>query len=120
MAKYDTKHAKAASAAMEEGLQDLIDSASELLEGLKDQQGAAVENLRARASDTIRSARRRLAAFRPDVQELATRTLQTTAKFVRRDPWRAVAIGALVVAALAIFTRQGDDDERDDDSDDRE
>ena len=100
----------AVSAEIESGLEELIAGAEALIDELRDQQGAAVDNLRSRAAATVRSARRRLAEMRPDVQELATRTARTTVAFVRSDPWRAVALGALAVLALGIFFSGGDDD----------
>ncbi len=110
MTKNGTKQAKVPGAAVEEGLQDLIDSAEELLESLRDQQGEVVEGLRARASATMRSARRRLEALRPDVGELATRSLQSTVSFVRKDPWRALALGAVILLAIGVLANRGDAD----------
>jgi ElaB/YqjD/DUF883 family membrane-anchored ribosome-binding protein len=94
-------------------LEDLIESAEALLEELQDQQGAAAETLRARAWATIKSARSRLADMRPQVGDLATKTLRGTLKFVRRDPWRAVALGALLVLALGVLANAGDDEDDD-------
>ena len=94
------------------GLEELIESAEALLEELNDQQGPAVESLRARASATLKSASRHLSALRPNVEELASRTLQQTMGFVRRDPWRAVALGALAIVALGILAHaSGDEDD---------
>lgn len=94
-----------------EGLQELIDSAEALLEEIKDQKDPAVANVRARLRSTLKSASGRLAALRPDVEEMTSRTIQHTADFVRRDPWRAVALGALAIVALAIIGyAQSDDD----------
>jgi ElaB/YqjD/DUF883 family membrane-anchored ribosome-binding protein len=102
--------ARAASDQIGEGLQELIESAEALLEELKDQQGAAAASLRDRAFATIKSARRRLGDLQPEVSELATRTLKSTVSFVRQDPWRAVAIGALLVVVLGVLASGGDDD----------
>jgi ElaB/YqjD/DUF883 family membrane-anchored ribosome-binding protein len=93
---------------IQDNLADLIESVEALLGDLKDQRGAAAETLRTRAWATVKSARRRLADVSPEVGDLAAKTMRGTAKFVRRDPWRAVAIGALVVVAagvLASFAR---------------
>ena len=105
----------ALSAEIESGLEELIAGAEALIEELQDQKGEAVDNLRSRAAATIRNARRRLVDLRPDVQDLAARTARTTAAFVRRDPWRAVALGALAVLALGIFVSSGGDDDSDED-----
>ena len=88
---------------IQDNLEDLIESVEALLEDLKDQRGAAADTLRKRAWATVKSARRRLADVRPEVGDLAARTLRGTAKFVRRDPWRAIAIGALIVVAASVL-----------------
>jgi hypothetical protein len=60
------KHAKRIKRAVADsssGLQSLIDSAEELLESMKDQQGAVAAQLREKLSDTIRKTRDRLDDF---------------------------------------------------------
>ncbi len=94
-------------------LEDLIESAEALLEELQDQQGAAAETLRARAWATIKSARRRLTDLRPQVGDLAAKTFRGTLTFVRRDPWRAVALGALLILALGVLAHGGGDEDED-------
>jgi ElaB/YqjD/DUF883 family membrane-anchored ribosome-binding protein len=81
------------------GLQEFIDSAEDLLEGLQDQQGVAVERLRAKVSATISSARERLADT--DVSEMASEAYDNTVGFIRQDRWRAVAVGALAILAAS-------------------
>jgi len=94
-----------------DGLQELIDSAEALLEELRDAKDPAVETLRAKLRRTVKSASSRLQALRPDVGELTSQTLQHTMSFVRRDPWRALALGALAVVALGILAHvSGDED----------
>jgi ElaB/YqjD/DUF883 family membrane-anchored ribosome-binding protein len=94
-----------------QGLEELIDSAQALLEELQDQQGPAVESLRARAAATLKSASRHLSRLRPGAEELASRTFRSTLGFIRRDPWRAIALGALAVVAIGILAHSGDSDE---------
>jgi ElaB/YqjD/DUF883 family membrane-anchored ribosome-binding protein len=94
----EAKHSAAAT------LQGVIDSAEEFLDGLSAQQGEAVERLRENIEGEIERAREQLCAL--DVEQVATSTVANTVGFVRRDPWRAVAIGALaVVAALVLRPR---------------
>jgi ElaB/YqjD/DUF883 family membrane-anchored ribosome-binding protein len=88
---------------IQDNLEDLIESFEALLEDLKDQRGTAAEKLRTRAWATVKSARRRLADLRPEMGDLAAKTMRGTVKFVRRDPWRAVAIGALVIVAAGVL-----------------
>ncbi|HEX4268301.1 MAG TPA: hypothetical protein VHY36_10465 [Steroidobacteraceae bacterium] len=108
MAKRRTKHANAAVADTATGLQDLIDSAEELLESLRDQQGAAVELLRAKVSATIGNARERIGEL--DVPVLASDAVEGTVAFLRSDPWRSVALGALAALAISLLFSHGSED----------
>ena len=90
------------------GLQDLIDSAEELLESVKEQQGAAAEKLRKKISETLENARARLSQV--DVPEFASDAVDSTVGFLRSDPWRTVAIGALAVLAVSLLVRGGSND----------
>ena len=94
-----------------DGLQELIDSAEALLEELRDARDPAVETLRAKLRRTVKGASSRLQALRPDVSQLTSQTLEQTMSFVRRDPWRAIAIGALAVVALGILAHATADDD---------
>ena len=88
------------------GLQDLIERAEDLLESMKDQQGAAVETLRSKVSETIQSARTRLSQL--DVPESASNAVDGTVGFLRSVPWRTVAIGALAVLAISALVRSSE------------
>jgi ElaB/YqjD/DUF883 family membrane-anchored ribosome-binding protein len=88
---------------IQDNLEDLIESVEALLDDLKDQKGMAAEKLRTRAWATVKSARRRLADVTPEMGELAAKTVRGTATFVRKDPWRALAIGALAVVAVGVL-----------------
>ena len=89
------------------GLQDLIDHADDLLDSIKDQPGAAAEKLREKVSDTVQSARSRLSQL--DLPEMASDAVDSTVSFLRNDPWRTVAIGALAVLAISLLVRSSDD-----------
>ncbi len=99
-------HAKRVVADSTSGLQTLIDSSEDLLESLKDQQGAAADRLREKVSATMKVAQRRLSDL--DVSGATSEALDNTVGFLRRDPWRAVAIGALAVLALSLLVRTSD------------
>lgn len=90
------------------GLQDLIDSSEELLESMKEQQGVAAEKLREKIAATLENARARLSQV--DVPEIASDAVDTTVGFLRSDPWRTVAIGALAVLAVSLLVRSGSND----------
>ena len=113
MGRAETRTARTAKRAVGNaaaGLQDLIESADELLSDLHDQQGAAVNALRKRVSHTAAVARRRLDRLSPVIADVASDTLDGAVGFVRRDPWRSVAIGAVAVLLLSMFARFGSED----------
>ncbi len=101
------KHAKKTkkiAADSSSGLQSVIDSAEELLESVKDQQGAVAAQLREKLSNAISTMRDRLEEFDP--QEAASDAIDTTAGFIRDDPWRSVAIGAFALLAVTLLLRR--------------
>jgi ElaB/YqjD/DUF883 family membrane-anchored ribosome-binding protein len=84
-------------------LQDLINGADELLQNLRRQKGAAVHGLRDRASGTIWAARKRM----PNLRDAAGDSVDSSVGFMRREPWRVVALGALALLAFSVFSRRG-------------
>jgi ElaB/YqjD/DUF883 family membrane-anchored ribosome-binding protein len=103
--------AESAAAGAAAGLRDLIDSADELLADLQHQHGAAVQSLREKVMTTVAAARRKLDEIAPDIKAAAGETLDSAIGFVRRDPWRAVAIGALTLLALSLLARLGEEED---------
>jgi ElaB/YqjD/DUF883 family membrane-anchored ribosome-binding protein len=108
MAKRRAMQAKNSVDNAASGLKDLIDSAEDLLESLKDQQGATADQLRAKVAATISSAQNRLSDI--DVPEVASDAYEDTVGFIREDPWRAVAVGALAALAASLLLRALSDD----------
>jgi ElaB/YqjD/DUF883 family membrane-anchored ribosome-binding protein len=45
-----------------------------------------------------------------DVPEIASDAIDSTVGFLRSDPWRTVAIGALAVLAVSLLVRSGSND----------
>ena len=90
-------------AATERRLMDLIESTESLLNELRSERGALADDLRARATITVRDARSRLQAMHPSRSIYARAALKRTGRFVRTDPWRTVAIGALALVALGVL-----------------
>jgi ElaB/YqjD/DUF883 family membrane-anchored ribosome-binding protein len=104
------REARRATAHNANGLHDLIETAEELLESLQDQQGAAVQALREKVSATLEVAQRRLQLLEPEIRAAASDAMDSAVSFVRRDPWRAVAIGALAGLAITMLMRGGEAD----------
>jgi len=92
-------------------LDELIESASDLLDNLNDHRGEAADALRSRVTRNIKDARRRLADFRPQVTESATEAARAAVGFARRNPWSTVAAGTVLVASIAalLYVSMSDD-----------
>jgi ElaB/YqjD/DUF883 family membrane-anchored ribosome-binding protein len=103
MAKRTPKRTKKAIAESASALQDVIDSAEELLESLKDQPGAAVQRAREKISTTLKMPRDRLEDLKGT--EVASDAFDSTVRFLKSDPWRTVAIGALAVLVISLVVR---------------
>jgi ElaB/YqjD/DUF883 family membrane-anchored ribosome-binding protein len=98
-----TKQARGAASAAASGLQEVIDSAEDLLKDFAGQSGAAAEAMREKISATAEAARSRLADLAVDAADGAR---ENAVEFVRNDPWRAVALAALTyIAASTLFSR---------------
>jgi len=89
---------------------ELLDSANELLDSIKDESGPAAERLRSKLGDTIDAASEQLESFRGDASEVGQQALESTLRFVRRDPWRAVALGALIAVGVMVVASLTSDD----------
>lgn len=92
-----------------EGLQELLDSADELLQSVRDEQGEAVDALRAKVGATTRRAARQLADLRQSAGSLGRDAARRGVSFVRRDPWRGVALGAITLLGFTLLMRRADD-----------
>jgi len=84
-------------------LDELIASASDLLDELNDQRGDATDALRSRVSRNLKTARSRLNDMKPQVVEGATQAARAAAGFARSNPWSTAAIGTVLVASLAML-----------------
>ncbi|MGD9598750.1 MAG: YqjD family protein [Steroidobacteraceae bacterium] len=84
-------------------LRDLIAQAESMLHSLGGQTGEAAQRLRERVEATVKSARTRLASIEGDARELTEQAADTADRYVRGNPWAAVAIAAaagVIVGAL--------------------
>jgi ElaB/YqjD/DUF883 family membrane-anchored ribosome-binding protein len=95
-----TAEARRTSESLVTELEDLIQSASDLLENLNEQRGDAVEGLRTRATRNIDSARRRIADMKPEVHRRARHATHAASEFARSNPWSTAAIGTAIAASL--------------------
>ena len=79
-----------------EELNRIVDQAEALLRSLGEQTGDAAEGVRERVNETLAQARARLAATSTEAEKMVSSLADRTDEYVRRNPWQAVAIAALV------------------------
>jgi ElaB/YqjD/DUF883 family membrane-anchored ribosome-binding protein len=68
----------------------------------------AIASAASRLEELIDLAQERLESLGPNIRAVASDAVDSSATFVRRDPWRAVAVGAITCLALAMFLRRAD------------
>jgi ElaB/YqjD/DUF883 family membrane-anchored ribosome-binding protein len=72
----------------------VIRDAESLLRATASQTGGKVEEIRARAEETVRNAKERLAGIEDQALERARVLAGDAEEYVRGNPWQAVAIAA--------------------------
>ena len=79
-----------------EELNRIVDQAEALLRSLGEDTGEAAEAVRERVSETLNQAKARLAATASEAEQVAQSLADRTDSYVRKNPWQAVAIAALL------------------------
>jgi ElaB/YqjD/DUF883 family membrane-anchored ribosome-binding protein len=80
----------------------VVTDAEDLLKATAGQTGERIEKIRAKAEESLRTARNRMQIAGKAVQESATEAVQTVDDQVRKNPWTAVGIAAGVGLVLGI------------------
>jgi ElaB/YqjD/DUF883 family membrane-anchored ribosome-binding protein len=84
-------------------LNRVITQAEELLKTLGEEGGAAAEAVRQRVLRTVGQAKVRLSEAGDRVRGAATDAARNTDKYVRDNPWKAIAYGAAIGATFALI-----------------
>lgn len=79
-----------------EELNRIVEQAESLLRSLGDETSETAEAVRERVSQTLQQAQARLASTASEAEEVAASLADRADEFVHRNPWRAVAIAALL------------------------
>ena len=79
-----------------EELNRIVDQAEALLRSLGEQTGEAADGVRERVNETLVQARARLAATSSEAEKVVSSLADKADDYVRRNPWQAVAIAALL------------------------
>lgn len=90
-----------------EDLRQVVRDAEELLRATAGMAGEKVAEVRARAEETLRAAKVRMAEVGEDLGERAQVAVDSADRYVRRNPWTAVGIAAVAGLLLgALLTRR--------------
>jgi ElaB/YqjD/DUF883 family membrane-anchored ribosome-binding protein len=88
-------------------LQAVVTDAEELLKATAGLAGEKVQEVRARARESLASARERLGEVRDDAMERARDAVSTGEDYVRRNPWQAVGMAAGVGFLVGMLINLG-------------
>jgi ElaB/YqjD/DUF883 family membrane-anchored ribosome-binding protein len=94
---------KAATDPAVEELNRIVDQAETLLKSLGEQTGEAADSVRERVTETLNQAKSRLAATATDAEAAAIGLADKADDYVRKNPWQAVAIAALLGGVVAFL-----------------
>lgn len=84
-------------------LDRIVAQAEQLLQQLGDETGEAADAVRERVTQTLNQAKARLAATAVEAEQVVESMAERTDKYVRANPWQAVAIAALLGGALTLL-----------------
>jgi ElaB/YqjD/DUF883 family membrane-anchored ribosome-binding protein len=84
-------------------LQTVLEDAEALLSATAGQAGERVQQVRARAEETVRAVRDRLAAAQDEVTRRAREALDDADEYVRENPWQALGVAAGVAFLIGLL-----------------
>jgi ElaB/YqjD/DUF883 family membrane-anchored ribosome-binding protein len=91
------------TAGLSEELRNIVDHAEALLDALSDEGDARLAALYERVSDSIDTARARLAEINADADRPSERAAAAFERWMTENPWIAVAIGAGVGMLIGVL-----------------
>jgi ElaB/YqjD/DUF883 family membrane-anchored ribosome-binding protein len=87
-------------------LTGIVDQAEALLRSLSEHSGDAAHEVRERVTETLNQAKARLAVTASQAEEAAVTLVDRADDYVRRNPWQAVTLAALLGGVVAyLFAR---------------
>jgi ElaB/YqjD/DUF883 family membrane-anchored ribosome-binding protein len=84
-------------------LNAIVDQAEALLRSLSEHGGDAAQEVRERVTETLNQAKARLAVTASQAEEAAVTLVDRADDYVRRNPWQAVTIAALLGGVVAFL-----------------
>lgn len=86
-----------------EELNRIVEQAEALLSSLGAETGDAAEAVRERVTQTLDQAKARLATTASEAEQVAASLADRADDYVRRNPWQAVALAALLGGVVAFL-----------------
>jgi ElaB/YqjD/DUF883 family membrane-anchored ribosome-binding protein len=108
-AKADTRINAGAEMTTDQLLADLktvMNDAEALLRATSTQTGEKIQQVRARAEESLRQARQRLSTIEDEALKRAREVADATDEYVRENPWQSVGIAAGIGLLLGMLLRR--------------
>jgi ElaB/YqjD/DUF883 family membrane-anchored ribosome-binding protein len=86
-----------------EDLQSVLEDAEALLSATAGQAGERIQQVRARAEETVRAVRDRLATAQEDLTRRAREALGDADEYVRENPWQAIGVTAGIAFLVGLL-----------------
>lgn len=91
-----------------EDLQTVVRDAEALLKATAAQTGEKIQEVRARAEESLRHAKIRLSEVQDDALQRARVVAESTEEYVKKNPWQSIGIAAAVGLVLGLLLRPRD------------
>ena len=103
MTESATAAGRASREKLVEDLKAVVDDAEALLKATADQTGEKIAEVRAKAEESLKTAKVRIAEEGKEIIEKAKSAAKSTDEFVHAQPWKAVGIGAIAGFAIGLL-----------------
>jgi ElaB/YqjD/DUF883 family membrane-anchored ribosome-binding protein len=103
MTESITAAGKASKEKLMEDLKAVVSDAEALLKATAHQTGEKIAEVRAKAEESLKTAKARIADEGKVVMEKAKSAAKSTDEFVQAHPWKAVGVGALLGFVIGLL-----------------
>jgi ElaB/YqjD/DUF883 family membrane-anchored ribosome-binding protein len=103
MTESTTAAGRASREKLMEDLKAVVSDAEALLKATAHQTGEKIAEVRAKAEESLKTAKVRIAEEGKEIVEKAKSAAKSTDEFVHAHPWKAVGIGALAGLVFGIL-----------------
>ena len=103
MTESTTAAGRASREKLMEDLKAVVSDAEALLKATAHQTGEKIAEVRAKAEESLKTAKVRIAEEGKEIMEKAKSAAKSTDEFVHAHPWKAVGIGALAGLVFGIL-----------------